>query len=140
MGLPLGAPLGGKMKLGVLLTVNAVVSMAFGVAFVLAPAEVLAFYGVTLTPGTAVVARLFGSALVGYAVVGWLARTVANSEALQAIVTGYFFGSTVGCVVALHGVLSGATNALGWSTLAIYGLFAVVFGVFHFRKTAAARA
>jgi hypothetical protein len=128
------------MKLGVLFTVNAIVSMAFGLAFVFVPAEVLAFYGVTLTPGTAVVARLFGAALVGYGVVGWLARNAPHSEALRAIVTGYFFGSTVGCVVALHGVLSGATNALGWSTLAIYALFAVGFGVFHFRKTALARA
>lgn len=128
------------MKLSVLLTVNAGVSMAFGLALLLVPAELLAAYGVTLTPGTAVVARLFGSALVGYGVVGWLARKAAPSEALRAIVLGYFFGSTVGCVVALHGVLSGATNALGWSTLAIYGLFAVGFGVFHFRKVAEARA
>ena len=128
------------MKLGVLLTVNAVVSMAFGLAFVLVPGDVLAFYGVMLTPGTAVVARLFGSALMGYGVLGWLARTAAQSEALRAIVTGYFVGSTVGCVVALHGVLSGASNALGWSTLAIYVFFAVGFGVVHFRKTAVAHA
>jgi hypothetical protein len=140
VGLLLGVTYSGKMKLGVLLTVNAVVSMAFGLAFVLVPAEVLAFYSVTLTPGTAVVARLFGSALVGYGVVAWLARTAAHSEALRAIVTGYFVGSAVGCVVALHGVLSGASNALGWSTLAIYGLFAVGFGFFHFGKAAVARA
>jgi hypothetical protein len=125
------------MKLGVLLTLNAVIAMAFGVAFVLIPAELVAGYGVTLTLGTAVVARLYGAALVGYGVMSWQVRAAAPSDALRAIVLAFFVAEALGFVLSLHAVLSGAVNALGWSTVAIYALFGTGFGMFAFGKSAA---
>jgi len=39
-----------------------------------------------------------------------------------------------GFVVALINQLSGLVNALGWSTVALYLLFALGYGYFQFKK------
>ena len=126
------------MKLGNLLAVNAVIATLFGIAFVVAPIGVLAMYGVTVTPGYAVVARLFGAALVGYGVLTWRVRGAAPSDALRAIVFSLFVAEVLGFIVALHGQLGGEVNALGWSTVVIYGLLAAGFAYFAFKKEGAA--
>jgi hypothetical protein len=123
------------MKLGLLFTLNAVIAAAFGIGFILAPAQVLEAYGVTLTPGTALVSRLFGAALVGYGILTWQVRAAASSDALRAIVLALFVGDLVGFGISLQGVLAGATNALGWSTVVIYALLAAGFGYFAFGKS-----
>lgn len=125
------------MKLSNLMVVTAVVAILFGIAFVLAAGPLISLYGGTLTPAGTVVAQLFGAALIGYAVVNWFARNAKETEALRAIVLANFVADAIGFVVALLGQLSGAANALGWSTVAIYLLLALGFGYFQFMKPGA---
>ncbi len=124
------------MKLGSLFTLNAVIAAAFAIAFIVVPAQLLEVYGVTLTPGTAVVSKLFGASLLGYAVLTWQVRAVGPSATLRAVVLALFVGDVLGFLLSMQGVLSGATNGLGWSTVAIYGLLAAGFGYFAFGKQA----
>jgi len=125
------------MKLSTLMVINAIVAFLFGLAFVFVAGTLMSFYGITLSPGGLVVARLFGAALLGYAVLTWFARKAGESEARRAIVLALFIGDAVGFIMALLGQLSGAVNALGWSTVAIYLLLALGFGYFQFVKPSA---
>ncbi|MFH1951949.1 MAG: hypothetical protein ABIL06_10065 [Pseudomonadota bacterium] len=122
------------MKLSTLMVINAVVALLFGLTFVLVAGALLSLYGITLSPGGLIVARLFGAALLGYAVLTYLARKAEESEARRAIVFALFISELIGFIVALVGQLSGAVNALGWSTVAIYLLLALGFGYFQFIK------
>jgi hypothetical protein len=122
------------MKLGLLFTVDAVIAAAFGIGFVLVPAELLQQYGVAVNPGTALLGRLFGGTLLGLAVLCWQVRAEGPSDALRAIVLSLFILDLLGFVISLQGVLSGAVNALGWLTVVIYGVFAAGFGYFAFGK------
>ncbi len=124
----------GIMKLGVLFAVNAVIAAVFGCAFIVAPAQLVALYGVGLTPGTVGVSRLFGAALFGYGVLTWQARAAAPSDALRAIVLSLFIADGIGFFASLQGVLSGAVNAMGWSTVVLYGALCAAFGYFLFAK------
>jgi hypothetical protein len=124
------------MKLGVLFTVNAVIAAVFGCGFIVVPVQLLAVYGVGLTPGTVVVSRLFGAALFGYGVLSWQARAAAPSDALRAIVLSIFVADGIGFFASLLGALSGAVNAMGWSTVVIYGALGAAFGFFLFAKPA----
>jgi len=123
------------MKLGTLMTVNSIIAGVFGIAFVAVPARTLANYGITADAQFALVAQLFGAALLGYAVLTWTVRSAADSEALRAIVLALFVGDAIAFVIALIGQLSGVVNAFGWSTVAIYLLLALGFGYFRFVKT-----
>jgi hypothetical protein len=120
------------MKLSVLMVVNAVVAAVFGAGFVVVPAQVLSLYSPEVTPPLQYVAQLFGAALLAFAVLTWHARNAPDSEARRAILLALCIGDSFGFIVALNGQLDGVVTALGWSTVAIYLLFAIGFGYFIF--------
>ena len=127
------------MKLGTLFTINSIVVGLFAIGFVLAPGPLLAPYGlVDLSAGAILVARLFGAALCGFCIISVLVRGAPDSVALRAIVTAFFLADGIGFVVALLGQLAGVTNALGWSTVAIYLLLGAGFGYFQMKPPAGA--
>jgi hypothetical protein len=122
------------MKLANLFAVNAVIAGLFGLAFVFAPARLLAQYGLAVDAGFALVAQLFGAALIGYAILTWLVRKAADSDSRRAIVLALFISDAVAFVLALMAQLKGLVTSLGWSTVAIYLLLAVGFAYFQFAK------
>jgi hypothetical protein len=122
------------MKLGHLFAVNAVIAGLFGLAFIFAPAALLAQYGLDVDAGFALVAQLFGAALIGYAILTWMVRKAGDSDARRAIVFALFISDAVAGVLALIAQLQGLVNSLGWSTVAIYLLLALGFAYFFFAK------
>jgi hypothetical protein len=120
------------MKLSAFLSVVGVVGILFGIGFVAVPVDLLAQYGVTADRYTALMSRLFGAALIDLGLLVWLARSIVESIGRRAIVLAGLIGNVIGFVVALQAQLNGVANALGWSTVLIYALFAVGFGYFQF--------
>lgn len=120
------------MNLRTFLTIHSIVAAAYGVLFLLIPATLLAQYGAEPTAVMQFLGRLFGSALLTFGAVLWLARDAGDSPARRAIVLGFFIGLSSGLVVALHGQLTGVVNALGWTSVAVYAVFGAGYGYFHF--------
>jgi hypothetical protein len=100
-----------------------------------APGQVTSFYSPEVGATLEYVAQLFGAALLAFAVLTWVARNAPDSEARRAILLALFVGDGVGFVIALIAQLGGVVNALGWSTVIIYGLLAIGFGYFRFAGT-----
>jgi hypothetical protein len=121
------------MRLTLTLTVAAIGSLLFGLAYLLVPAGLLSLYGVALDPSSQWVARYFGSALLGFAVIFWLARKIPSGPALRAILVGAFVVSVTGLGVAILQLRLGSGNTLVWSTVLIYFLLSLGFGDFVFR-------
>lgn len=122
------------MKVRSLFVVHSMIAFVFGLSFLLAPIQVISIYGGVLTEAGALVGRLFGGTLLTIAAVLWLAREADESTARQAILQGVFVTLIVGVLAALHGVLTGAVNAFGWSTVIIYLALALCYGSLIFRK------
>ena len=120
------------MKLSYLFVVTAVVSVIFGLAFLLVPGPTLAIYDIELSDAGLMVGRLFGAALLTFAVLSWLVRNAEPSEERQAILLAFFIGNGVGFIVSLLGQLAGIANGLGWGTVAIYLILALAFGYYRF--------
>ncbi len=98
----------------------AVLSILFGIGFVLAPGQVLSNYGVENSPAVALMSRLFGGTLLAMAVILWSARDFHDGVALRAVLIGTCIADTVNLVVAVVATSSGTINALGWTTVLIY--------------------
>ena len=128
------------MKLKTLMTINAIVAIVFGVTFVIVPAQAYSLYDITANEQLVYMGQLFGAALIGFALLTWMARNATDSDARRAIVLALFIADGIGFVVALIGQLSNVVNALGWSTVAIYLLLALGFGYFQFFKPASSQA
>jgi len=125
------------MTFNLVCIINAVIAFGFGIAFVVGAEPTAAMYGLTLSPGGLLLARLLGAAFLGYGVITFQARNAADSPARQAIALGLVVGNAIGGVIALLGVTSGVVNALGWSSVAIYLLLAAGFGITGLAKSAA---
>lgn len=120
------------MKLSALLVANAIVAAVFGAGFVVVPAQVTSLYSPEAT--SPLVTQLLGAAFLAIAVLTWNARNAPESEARRAILLGLFVGDCIGFVVSLVAQLGGLMNTLGWSTVAIYLVFALGFGYFLFAQ------
>lgn len=123
------------MKLNVLMTITAVVTLLFGLSFLLLPVQTMTLFGVDLDVSGHYIARFLGSAFLGIAVITWFARnSQPNNEALRAILMGSFILTLTGTVVSFFDALYGVGNSLVWSIFILYFLLAVGFGYFHFKK------
>jgi hypothetical protein len=107
------------MTIRTFFAILAVLSVLFGIGFVLAPAQVLANYGIEHSPALALLGRLFGGALLTLGIILWLARDFRDDAATRTVLVAALVGDAVNLVVATMGTLSGVVNALGWSTVLI---------------------
>jgi len=125
------------MSISLLMTINAVVAVIFGIGFVVSPGATLALYGISPDAAFRLVAQLFGAALIGFAVLTWSARNAKASDSRKAIVLALFVSDGLGFILSVIGQLQGIPNALGWLNVVIYLLLALGFGYFQFIKPSA---
>jgi hypothetical protein len=110
------------MRLNVLLLVAGLLSLIFGLAFLLIPGAMLPLYGIQPDSVSTLLSRFFGAALIQLGLTLYLVRNIQEIAARRALVLAGAIGSITGAGVALIGQLNGIVNALGWSTVFIYGL------------------
>jgi hypothetical protein len=117
------------MTLKTYFAIFAILSLLFGIGFVLAPGQVLSNYGIENSPTVALMSRLFGGTLLAIAVILWSARDFHDLAAVRAVLIGLGIADVVNLIVAIMAISAGTTNALGWSTVLIY-LFGAVGSVY----------
>lgn len=121
------------MKLSYLFVLTAVIGVIFGLGFLLIPEQVLSYYGLTdLSEQELPLARYFGAALLGYAVLTWLVKDAGPSSVRGHIVLALFVSHLLGLVVALWAQFSSAAVPLGWLNVVIYLVLALGYGYFQF--------
>lgn len=120
------------MSLKSFLSIHAIIALVYGLGFIVMPGVLVGYFGGHLGPTGVFMGRLFGSALLTYAAVLWLARAAEDSTARRAITLGFFLTMIVGGAVSLHEQLKGIVNMLGWSTVALYFVLAACYGYYHF--------
>ena len=121
------------MRLFLTMTVTAIGSVLFGVAYLLFPEKILSLYNIVLEPSNQWIPRYFGATLLGIAAMCWYGRSVKSGIALGAIIKGIFITTLIGFVVSIFEVIKGTGNLLVWSTVSIYFLLSLGFGDFVFR-------
>jgi hypothetical protein len=122
------------MKLGNFLVIATIVAGVFGVALLVVPTQLVALYGVKLTPATEVIGRIAGSVILGFAIVFWSIRNQSGAEALKGAMLAGLIANGLDALILLHATATGLLNTLGWAQVAINGLLAVGFAYFTFGK------
>jgi xanthosine utilization system XapX-like protein len=124
------------MRFNTLLLIAGLLALVFGVGFLLVPVAMLAQYGVHTDAAGLLMSRYFATALIQLGLVFSLVRNVSEPAAQRAIALAGFLGSLVGLALAVRAVTTGMVNALGWSSVAIYGLLALSYASFAFKAKA----
>ena len=117
-----------------LLSIASIVAFLFALGFMLMPGQLVSFYNVELNAGGALVAQLYGTALLGFGLLNWFGRDFKDDGVKQAVLTVNLASDALGFIFALIGQLGGVpgVNALGWSTVLIYLLLGAGFAYFRF--------
>lgn len=116
------------MKLRIVLSVYAVLTVIGGLVALIAPAPYMGLYGVPAPDAAAVVLlRVVGAAGIGIAVMCWFARNADASPARDALVLGLTVTNALTAVVLIMGAISGSFNVLSWMPAAMYAVFTVLF-------------
>lgn len=115
------------MKLSNAMALNAVITGLFGLAFLIFPAVTTSFYGVTSNEPLEYMARLWGCALLGYAILAWTCRNVIDPSARRGILVAMAFSNAAGFIVTLLATVAGVVNVLGWVTVVLSGVFALYY-------------
>jgi uncharacterized membrane protein YfcA len=118
------------------MSVKAVICILFGIGLLILPGPLLSLYGTSLDDAGLYMSRLFGQAFVLIAILLWFARNTTEPGTQRAFALAVFVGDAIGFVVTLIAQLSGLTNALGWTTVALYLILALGFGYFLIAKPA----
>ncbi|HTV00316.1 MAG TPA: hypothetical protein VMF13_07270 [Luteitalea sp.] len=125
------------MPFSLVCLLGTVTTVPFGLAFLLAPEATGALYGVSgWTAGTALIARLFGVALVHSAGAFVAARHTTDARLQRSMSTFFALAAAIAVIVSLQAVLASAVNALGYSTVGIYAFFTVAWASIALRKAA----
>jgi hypothetical protein len=122
------------MKLNNFLMAATIVAAVFGLAFLVLPSQLVAMYGVTLTPATEVIGRIAGSVILGFAIVFWGARNGNGAETFNAVMMGGLVANALDALILLHATATGLLNGLGWLQVLINGALAIGFWYFTFGK------
>lgn len=121
------------MKLRTILLLNAALSLVFALGLLLGPATLLKLFGLTTGKTEMLLAQVLGAALLGFGALAWLARDLADPQAIQAACLSLLTFSAIGFVVSLLGMLSQVTRAgAAWFVVALFLLFAAGYAYFQF--------
>jgi len=122
------------MNLKTLFVFSAIVTLVFGVLFIVIPTQTYSWYGISSGIALNYMGGLFGAALIAIGLISWLAKGTSESDARKAIVLAFFIGDLIGFIIALVAQLNNVVNSLGWLTVVLYFLFTIGFGYFSFSK------
>jgi hypothetical protein len=118
------------MKLSAFLGLAGVLAIVFGLEFLLIPDIALAQYGVPTEPHNVMQARFFGSTLLSFGLLLWLARGAQEAAVQRALLFASIIGNLIGVVLSLWSRFSGLQGILAWLSVGIYG--ALLLGSLYF--------
>lgn len=121
------------MEFRTFMTTNAVIAIPAGMACILAPARLLATYGVSLDSMGLVIYQFWGAFLLGLGLLAGSARMIEEREVQRAIVSSLAITYGISCAIAVRGQFAGANN-MGWSTVVLFLLLASVSVLLRFGK------
>lgn len=112
------------MKLSAFLGLAGALGVLFGLEFLLIPEMALAQYGVPTAAPNLMQARYFGSTLLAFGLLLWLARGTLDTTARRALLVASLVGNTIGLVLSLQARFAGLQGALAWLSVGLYGALA----------------
>ena len=118
------------MKLAAFLGLAGALGILFGLEFLLIPEMALAQYGVPTGAHNLMQARYFGSTLLAFGLVLWLARATLDDVARRALLLASVVGNLIGLVLSIWSRLDGLQGVLAWLSVGIYG--ALLLGSLYF--------
>lgn len=113
-----------------LFLVTMIVEAIFAVGFIFIPGEMLSPYGVMVDETSAVLARLFGSALISFPVLLWFARESDSMAFKKGVIYSMFAYYLVSTVHLILTQIAGLMNVMGYAVIILHLLFLIWYAYY----------
>jgi apolipoprotein N-acyltransferase len=120
------------MTLRHLFTTTSIISAVYGFGLMFAPRAMSAFFSQHLELGGYANTRMWGAAIIGFAVLTWLCRDAEDSQVRRGIVLALFCYFIIALATCLLNFWTEPQPLIAWTTPLVYLLLAVAYGYFHF--------
>ncbi|MDB4903381.1 MAG: hypothetical protein JWQ63_2662 [Mucilaginibacter sp.] len=119
------------MKLSTFAMIVTILAAVFGLAFILIPAQVATFYGVSQVPAGLWVTRYFGASLLFIAMIYWSYSHVSPAaKSWPKLLIFSIIYDAIQLILTTMALLSGVGNSNGWSSVVLYAL--LIIGSLYF--------
>lgn len=122
------------MTANTLLKTKAIITGFFGICMLFFYKMLMPIYGITLEQSGMMFAQWSGVTFLGIGLICWFAGNAEKSNLFDGILLSLFVCDACGFFVSLSWQLKGVANALGWSTVLLWLVFAAGLGYFRFIK------
>jgi len=114
------------MKLSTYAIIITILAFGFGLAFVIIPVKLMAFYGIALDGNAIWLARYFGCSNLFIGMIFWSYSSVSPAaKSWPKLLVYSLFYDIMQLIVTVVSLLSGVGNSNGWSTVALFALLAI---------------
>jgi hypothetical protein len=124
------------MNYRMMFALNSIVAFLFGLGFLFFPARALGLFGTETFVSTVLIARLFGTAMLGLGLVLWFAKDVPDLSVQKGMGIALLISAVTGLVVTLLGTFAShaVIRANGWAVVLVYLIFGLGYGYLLFLK------
>lgn len=120
-----------RLSLPRLMALSAMVAVPYGLLTLLVPERWLPLMtGLHPTGEGLLLARMYGTQLVGFGVVSWLGRNTPDSPAKLAMIRGFVVVDGLSLLVALYAVSANLVGPAGWIDVVGFAFFVLAFGYY----------
>ena len=128
------------MKLSTYAIIVTILAIGFGIAFLFIPEKVAEFYGGSLAGSGIIVARYFGSACLFIGLIYWSYSGVSPAaKSWPKLLLYSLVYDILQLIITLMSVLNKESNAMGWSSVALFALLAIA-SLYYMGQCSKARA
>jgi hypothetical protein len=114
------------MKLSTYAIIITILAVGFGLAFVIIPVKLAAFYGISLGGGGVLMARYFGMSNLFIGMIFWSYSSVApTAKSWPKLLLYSLVYDILQLAVTLRAQLNEGANSMGWTTVALFALLAI---------------
>ena len=114
------------MKLSTYAIIITILAVGFGLAFVIIPVKLAAFYGIALGGGGVVMARYFGMSNLFIGMIFWSYSSVSPAaKSWPKLLLYSLVYDILQLGITLKAQLDGGTNSMGWTTVGLFALLAI---------------
>jgi hypothetical protein len=114
------------MKLSTFAIIITILAIGFGLAFLFIPVKLMAFYGISLEGGGIIAARYFGGSNLFTGMIFWSYSSVSPAaKSWPKLLLYSLIYEIIQLIITLMAVLNNESNAMGWTTVALFALLAI---------------
>jgi len=121
------------MKIKAAFIAGAIFSIIFGIWLAFLPNTLPDVFGITLNEDGVHISRIFGAALIGWAVMFWQVRSDMPSEARRNIILGEIFHSGIASIIWIFALIQGLGNWLMWIPFLGHAALTIWFGYLYIK-------